>query len=736
VLVLYAAPLEAAVGPIRVSQDGRHFVDQAGEPFFWLGDTQWELFHAFTVRDAASICEERKSKGFSVLQIMILGVGGGTKPNVDGEKPFINDDPLTPNERYFAHVERVVEMANEKDLVCVIGIYHKSNDYARLITDAKARGWAKWVAQRYKGFPNIIWSMYPEAKQNYTPIVRDLAAGLQEGDGGRHLITVHPDPSPASSSQPWHKEEWLTFNTIQTWNSGAANYQMVAADYARVPVKPVVNGEARYEQEGGTTPLDVRRGAYWSFLAGGFYSYGHGGNWLSPGKWKTWIDSPGSRHASVYRRIITSLPQWWTRVPDQSVLAGNPGGGNKPNAAARSAAGGWILAYLPTRTTATVHMNKLASEEGEAFWIDPKTGDRTRIGGYPADGERSFATPAGWDDAVLLITEKGAAGVKPRAATGAGLAGPPEWLKKIPYRIVYESYRENNWELLMVNADGSNPVNLTKTPDVNELYPHVSPDGRKISFLVNSGKGAATRRSAWYMNIDGTGRAKVADDVREACWSADGTAIALLKAEFPNRYVHEDYASKGLVIYDLATGKITEHPNSALHHLIGLCWSPGAKWFLATVYGGMGYGHTSLAFEVQGTKVFDLHIPGCRPDLTLDGKRLAWGSSVAELSISDIDLSGDTPVLSNRRVFVRAGPGMKVYHIDWSPDGRHVAFSRGPKKSDMGPAPEQLGVTGKGWNICVGNPSTGEWTEITMDGNSNKEPDWVPVRAPGAGAER
>jgi WD40 repeat protein len=719
------------VGPVRVSQDGRYFVDQDGAPFFWLGDTQWELFQAFSLPDAASVLDDRKSKGFSVLQVMLLGVGGGTKPNFEGEKPFVHDDPLTPNERYFAHVERVLDTANQKGLVCVIGIYHKSNDYARLITTAKARAWARWVAQRYKSFPNVLWSMYPEAKEVFTPIVRELAAGLREGDGTRRLITVHPDPSPASSSQPWHKEDWLAFNTIQTWTSGAANYRMVAADYARTPMKPVVNGEARYEQEGGTTPLDVRRGAWWSFLAGGSYSYGHGGNWLSPGKWKTWIDSPGARHAAVHRRVITSLPQWWTRVPDQSVLAGNPDGGNMPTAAARSAARDWILAYLPTRDKATVRMNKVAGGEAEAFWIDPQTGDRTRIGACPAEGERSFATPDGWEDAVLLIAKKGAAAEGPKAAAATGPAGPPSWLKEVPYRIVYETYRETNWELFMVNADGSNPVNLTKTPDVNELYPHVSPDGTKISFLVNSGKGAATRRSAWYMNFDGTGRTKVADDVREVCWSPDGRALALLPAEFPKRYVHEDYASKGLTIYDLATGKIAEHPNKDLHHLIGLFWAPGGKWFLATVYGGMGYGHTSLAFEAQGTKVFDLHIPGCRPDLTLDSKRLAWGSSVAELSLADIDLSGDKPLLSNRRVFVGAGRGMKVYHIDWSPDGKYVAFCRGPEKSDMGPAPEQPGVTGPGWNICVGNPSTGEWTQITTDGNSNKEPDWVPMKAAG-----
>ena len=58
-------------------------------------------------------------------------------------------------------------------------------------------------------------------------------------------------------------------------------------------------------------------------------------------------------------------------------------------------------------------------------------------------------------------------------------------LGKIRHKIVYESFQDNNWEIMMVNADGSNPVNLTHTPEVNELYPHVSPDGKKICFVVD-----------------------------------------------------------------------------------------------------------------------------------------------------------------------------------------------------------------------------------------------------------
>ena len=127
-------------------------------------------------------------------------------------------------------------------------------------------------------------------------------------------------------------------------------------------------------------------------------------------------------------------------------------------------------------------------------------------------------------------------------------------LENYPHKIVYETNRDGNWELYLCNADGSNPVNLTHTPDVDELYPKPSPDGTKICFVADEGKGDAKVRNIYYMNSDGTGRTKVADNGREPCWSPDGTQIAYMKGEF-EKFTYFDAATKGLFIYDLKTGK-------------------------------------------------------------------------------------------------------------------------------------------------------------------------------------
>ena len=66
-------------------------------------------------------------------------------------------------------------------------------------------------------------------------------------------------------------------------------------------------------------------------------------------------------------------------------------------------------------------------------------------------------------------------------------------LKGVGHRIIYETYQDGNWELFVRNADGSGVVNLTRTPKVNELYPHVSPDGTKVSFVVDGDRAAAAK---------------------------------------------------------------------------------------------------------------------------------------------------------------------------------------------------------------------------------------------------
>ena len=301
-------------------------------------------------------------------------------------------------------------------------------------------------------------------------------------------------------------------------------------------------------------------------------------------------------------------------------------------------------------------------------------------------------------------------------------------LAAIPYKIIFETYRETegkeNWELFLVNADGSNLTNLTRTPEVDELSPHVSPDGTKICFVLDEGTNRRDKvRSVYYMNIDGTGRVKVVENGRQPCWGPDSKTIAYLKGEY-ERYTTDSIGTKGLFFYDIKSGEHRQHPNKDLLHLYNICWSMDGNWFVAVVTGGMGFDHNIIAFEADGTRVFDLKkygIDGCRPDLSPDCRTIGWGEiSEVDVYVADIDLTLSVPRVANIHGVAKCNPGNNTNHTDFSPDGRYVAFGYGPEVN------YSVGEKAPGWNICVGD-MTGKWVQVTTDGKHNKEPDWIPI---------
>jgi hypothetical protein len=320
-----------------------------------------------------------------------------------------------------------------------------------------------------------------------------------------------------------------------------------------------------------------------------------------------------------------------------------------------------------------------------------------------------------------------------------------EQLKKLPFKIAYESYVGGNWEIFIMNPDGSGPVNLTQTSDLNEHYPQISPDGTRICFVADKGEGRDAIRSLYVMDIDGRHRTKIADYAREPFWAPDSKVIGFLDQEYPKFNV-VDYYTKGMNFYDLATGKITPHPNyTNLHHLYNPNFCANGKWIVSTVHAGMGYSHTILLIEAHGNKVIDLKIPGCRPRFSPDGKQIAWGASDNEIAAGPIDTDADEPKMGEWRVRIKDAKN-KIYHARWSPDGRFLSFSRGPdgegdlsKPGTFQAACEIMGVYAAGWNIGVVsaehagtidlNAATeAEFTMLTTNGLSNKESAWFRPR--------
>lgn len=311
------------------------------------------------------------------------------------------------------------------------------------------------------------------------------------------------------------------------------------------------------------------------------------------------------------------------------------------------------------------------------------------------------------------------------------------------FRIAYECYVDGNWEIFVMNADGSDPSNLTRTPEQHEHYPQVSPDGTRLCFSVDDGDDRDAVRSLWVMNLDRTGRRKVADQAREPFWGPHGKILGFLPQEYPKFNVI-DYYTKGMSFYHLDTGRIEPHPNSAkLHHLYNPCFAPNGKWIVSTVHAGMGFDHAILAIEAHGDRIVNLNIPGCRPCLSPDGTQIAWGPGDHEVALAPIDLESETPTVGSPRLRIQDSKE-ETYHVDWSPDSRFVSLSRGPaskgdpnKPGTFQSACEIVGVYAAGWELYavsaegegivnLERPSEATSVRLTTNGLSNKESDWCP----------
>ena len=337
---------------------------------------------------------------------------------------------------------------------------------------------------------------------------------------------------------------------------------------------------------------------------------------------------------------------------------------------------------------------------------------------------------------VLIAAATGWADEKPE---------PPdvlrEELRALPHKILFERYDEDNWELYVMNADGSGQRNLTQTPGVHELYPQASLDGTKICFLADIEKDGDTLRSVYCMNADGTGRRLVAEKARQPCWSPDGAKIAFVKQEFDSFKI-ADYVSKRLYFHDLKTGETTEHPNEEIYHLYNLNWSANGRWIVSTVHAGMGFSHAIAGIEVDGMAFYSLGVSGCRPCLSADGTMMTWSPGDHQVNACDIDLSLAEPKLSNIHEVARH-ESLHLYHPDFSPGGKYVTYSVGPGGRTQAAGPgthtevaEMIGVRGK-WNLFL-RRATGKGPAIQLtddEASANKESEWLPVPAAGESAQ-
>jgi hypothetical protein len=236
------APARPASFPLKVSSNGRHFVDRNDTPFFYQADTPWWMIWKGRPSDIRAYLDNRKARGFNTLQVMILPAGTApasnvvNAPDISGNRPFPEGkllDVASVNEAYMKHTDQVIRQATDAGFYLVLApawFGSKGEDYERYINEQNATAWGRYLANRYRGHQNIAWIMAGDSNaEGKTNAVRAMASAFK-AIAPHQLVTAHAEVR--SSSHQYHTEGWLDFNMAYDYTWGAAwVYPQVQRDY-------------------------------------------------------------------------------------------------------------------------------------------------------------------------------------------------------------------------------------------------------------------------------------------------------------------------------------------------------------------------------------------------------------------------------------------------------------------------------------------------------------------------
>jgi Protein of unknown function (DUF4038)/Putative collagen-binding domain of a collagenase len=428
---------------LRVSENKRFLETVDGKPFFYMADTAWRLFLALDRSEAETYLENRRQRGFNVIQAVALSEISecGKRANAQGDVPFINQNFASPNITlgnnpkspaeydYWDHVDYIVNLAASKGMYTALlpawGEF--VNECGGLLNPNNAYTYGKFLANRYKNSP-IIWVLGGDrdvSNETHYRTWRGLARGIEEVLGRDALLTYHPR---SSSSKDWNNDAWIDFNMWQSghWAYNGDNYNKIASDYNRLPTRPVIDAEPNYEdhplQSNSTLWFrdhDARKAAYWAVFAGAAgHTYGHHSIWQfcenapncpgfprSPDRnWQEAILRPGGAQMQHLKRLILSRP-YFTRIPDKTLIPTNFSGGRHLEGT-RSSDGSYAFIYFPEQSTSDINLSNLSGSTLDYWWYNPRTGESVGGERFNKVGRRTFTTPSvSGPDWVLVIED-------------------------------------------------------------------------------------------------------------------------------------------------------------------------------------------------------------------------------------------------------------------------------------------------------------------------------------------
>jgi len=408
----------------RLKVNGRFLFWEDGEPFFYLGDTAWELFHALNREETEFYFSERKRQGFTVVQAVALAeLEGLTRPNAYGRFPLLEKDgmpdPTLPDTEgeysYWDHVDFVVETAEKQDMFVALlptwgDKFHLCwGKGPEIFDEENAYVYGRWIAERYGKYQNIIWMLGGDRKleENHRRIMDSMAKGIRSVDTD-HLITFHP-PGAQDSTDFLQDADYIDFHTAQTSHSVDRCYEIeqVMKKMAEATEKPYLDSEPRYEDHPACfdtaigyfwDAADVRQNAYWSVLSGACgHTYGNHSVWSMtretsdyfPYTWEQALPHAGAEQMRWVKELRLKR-DYASLCPAPELLTENYEGMGQMVAAKGK---DYAYVYSPLGQAFTVDLNVFAGAKCvKGAWFNPRTGEE-KLFGILKPGGKSLVVP-------------------------------------------------------------------------------------------------------------------------------------------------------------------------------------------------------------------------------------------------------------------------------------------------------------------------------------------------------
>ena len=220
--------------PVKVSENGRYFVDQKGRPSSGWAPRSGSSSAEYTLEDARTILEKTRANGFAFARSCSWAWATARSPTSTARSPGSTTTRSRPTRRISRTWTPWSSIARENNVVISMTLYHQRYRKCITLENARAVGEVAGPAVQGRAEHRLVDDARGQAGVRAGP----ARAGGGPARGRRRAPPHHLQAGPRARIPPassTRRSGW-TSTAMQTWKSVELIYPMVTKDYNLKPV--------------------------------------------------------------------------------------------------------------------------------------------------------------------------------------------------------------------------------------------------------------------------------------------------------------------------------------------------------------------------------------------------------------------------------------------------------------------------------------------------------------------